>query len=222
MPGAGTTATALMIDAAQRLERGGADFFLICTNTMHRMADAGGRPPSRIPLLHIADPTAERIVAQGIRRVGLLGHGVHDGAGFLQGPAAEPVRARCARAGRGGPRDWCTGSSTTSWCRAVSKPASRAGLSRGDRRGWSRAGAEAVILGCTEIMLLVDAGGQRGSAVRHHRDPRRGGGRPRALRVDEELIAVVAAGHQAVLDLSLGPQLMHEEQAHDDEEQGKR
>ena len=65
-------AAAPMIDAAQRLERGGADFFLICTNTMHRMADQV-QAAVRIPLLHIADPTAERIRAQGIRTVGLLG-----------------------------------------------------------------------------------------------------------------------------------------------------
>src|SRR6185312_17116233 len=65
-------ATALMIDAARRLERRGADFFLICTNTMHRMADAV-QAGVAIPLLHIADPTASRIQAQGLRRVGLLG-----------------------------------------------------------------------------------------------------------------------------------------------------
>jgi amino-acid racemase len=65
-------ATALMIDAARRLERGGADFFLICSNTMHRMANEIAAAV-KIPLLHIADPTAERVRAQGIRRVGLLG-----------------------------------------------------------------------------------------------------------------------------------------------------
>jgi len=65
-------ATAEMIAAAQRLERGGADFVLICTNTMHRMADQVQGAIS-LPLLHIADPTAERIKAAGLRRVGLLG-----------------------------------------------------------------------------------------------------------------------------------------------------
>lgn len=45
-----------MVDAARRLEAGGADVRLICTNNMHRMAAAVG-----IPLLHIADPTAEHI-----------------------------------------------------------------------------------------------------------------------------------------------------------------
>ena len=65
-------ATKLMIDAARRLQNGGADFFLICSNTMHRMADAIAAAVD-IPLLHIADPTGERIAASGFKRVGLLG-----------------------------------------------------------------------------------------------------------------------------------------------------
>ncbi|MGZ5926561.1 MAG: aspartate/glutamate racemase family protein, partial [Rhizomicrobium sp.] len=55
-------ATELLVDAARRLERGGADFMLICTNTMHRMADAVAEAID-IPLLHIADPTAEKVKA---------------------------------------------------------------------------------------------------------------------------------------------------------------
>ncbi len=51
--------TKLMIEAAQNLEKGGADFILICTNTMHKMAADIERTTS-IPLVHIADPTAER------------------------------------------------------------------------------------------------------------------------------------------------------------------
>lgn len=65
-------ATARMIDAARRLERGGADFLIICTNTMHRMAE-DVQAAVNIPLLHIADATAELIVAQGLTRVALLG-----------------------------------------------------------------------------------------------------------------------------------------------------
>lgn len=61
-----------MKDAAVRLERGGADFVLMCTNTMHRMADAVAAAID-IPLLHIADPTAQKIKAAGIKTVGLLG-----------------------------------------------------------------------------------------------------------------------------------------------------
>ena len=65
-------ATELLVEAAQRLERGGADFMLICTNTMHRMA-GDVQAAVAIPLLHIADPTAERIKAAGFKRIGLLG-----------------------------------------------------------------------------------------------------------------------------------------------------
>ena len=66
-------ATELMIDAARRLERGGADFILIASNTMHRMAADVEAATTGIPLVHIADPTAERIKAAGVSRVGLLG-----------------------------------------------------------------------------------------------------------------------------------------------------
>lgn len=65
-------ATQEMIKAAQRLERGGADFVVICTNTMHRMAD-DVQDVINIPLLHIADPTAERMKKAGLSKVGLLG-----------------------------------------------------------------------------------------------------------------------------------------------------
>lgn len=65
-------ATNLMIDAARRVERGGADFVLICTNTMHKMAEEV-EASIGIPLLHIADVTAERIISSGLKKVGLLG-----------------------------------------------------------------------------------------------------------------------------------------------------
>jgi aspartate racemase len=67
-----TTLTHLMITAVHRLEAGGADFTVICTNTMHRMAEAI-EAATNIPLLHIADATAGAIKAQGITQVGLLG-----------------------------------------------------------------------------------------------------------------------------------------------------
>jgi aspartate racemase len=65
-------ATQIMIRAAQDVARGGADCVVICTNTMHKMAEAV-QAQIEIPLLHIADATAERIRAQGLQRVGLLG-----------------------------------------------------------------------------------------------------------------------------------------------------
>ena len=65
-------ATALMVAAARRLEVGGADFVVICTNTMHKMADAL-QAAIHIPILHIADPTAEAIRARGFKKIALLG-----------------------------------------------------------------------------------------------------------------------------------------------------
>ena len=62
----------ILASAAQSLEAGGADFFLICTNTMHRVADSVSAAVD-IPLLHIADAAGESLKADGIKRVGLLG-----------------------------------------------------------------------------------------------------------------------------------------------------
>lgn len=64
--------TQQMIDAVERLIKGGADFLVICTNTMHRMADEIYEATG-IPLLHIADATADAIKAKGLTTVGLLG-----------------------------------------------------------------------------------------------------------------------------------------------------
>jgi aspartate racemase len=61
-----------MIEAARRLQRGGADFLVICTNTMHKAAPQIEAAVG-LPLLHIADPTAARIKAAGYKRIGLLG-----------------------------------------------------------------------------------------------------------------------------------------------------
>jgi aspartate racemase len=61
-----------LIAVAQSVERAGADFVLLCTNTMHKLAD-DIQTNIAIPLLHIADATAQKIHAAGLRRVGLLG-----------------------------------------------------------------------------------------------------------------------------------------------------
>jgi len=61
-----------MVDAAKRVEQTGADFILICANTMHRMA-ASIESALSIPLLHIVDATAGEIRKQGLQKVGLLG-----------------------------------------------------------------------------------------------------------------------------------------------------
>ena len=72
MQGEWDKATKRMIEAAQRLERGNAACVVICTNTMHKMADAVQNAID-IPLIHIADATAQAIQAQNIHNIGLLG-----------------------------------------------------------------------------------------------------------------------------------------------------
>ncbi|HEY6257371.1 MAG TPA: aspartate/glutamate racemase family protein [Xanthobacteraceae bacterium] len=145
-------ATALMIDAARRLERGGADLFLICSNTMHRMADAVAAAVS-IPLLHIADPTAERIKARGLRRIGLLATAFTMEQDFYKGRLKDrfgldvlvPDAGDRALVHRIIYDELVQGR-----VELMSRDACREVIARLLARG-----AEAVILGCTELMLLV-------------------------------------------------------------------
>jgi aspartate racemase len=65
-------AAILLQTAAKSVEAGGADFLVICTNTMHKVADEIERSIS-IPILHIADATAGVLISHGIKKVGLLG-----------------------------------------------------------------------------------------------------------------------------------------------------
>ena len=62
----------ILVKCAQDLEHGGADFIVLCTNTMHKLADQIIANVN-IPFLHIADATAEKIATAGIKRIGLLG-----------------------------------------------------------------------------------------------------------------------------------------------------
>ncbi len=65
-------AQSILVQAAQSLVRAGADLVIICTNTMHKLAD-GVAASMTVPLLHIADPTAEAVLAAGMNTVALLG-----------------------------------------------------------------------------------------------------------------------------------------------------
>lgn len=64
--------TEMMIAASKRLENGGADLLVICTNTMHKMAEAIEQN-TKLPLLHIADTTAEEVKAKQLKKIALLG-----------------------------------------------------------------------------------------------------------------------------------------------------
>jgi aspartate racemase len=145
-------ATVLMIDAARRLENGGAEFFLICSNTMHRMANAIAAAV-KIPLLHIADPTGARIAAHSMRRVGLLGTAFTMEQDFYKSRLADrfgldvliPEAAHRALVHQIIYEELVQGKVLP-----ASRQAYRDAIARLIARG-----AQGIVLGCTEIMLLV-------------------------------------------------------------------
>ena len=147
-------ATRLMIDAAQRLERGGADFVMICSNTMHRMAD-DIQTAIGIPLIHIADPTAERIQSSGFSRVGLLGTAFTMEQDFYKGRLTDRYRLDVVvpdEADRAALHRIIYEELVRGKVEPESRQVYRDVMARLVERG-----AEAIILGCTEIMLLVGA-----------------------------------------------------------------
>jgi aspartate racemase len=144
--------TRRMIDAAVRLERGGADFVVLCTNTMHRMADDIAAA-IRIPLLHIADPTAEKINAAGFRKVGLLGTAFTMEQDFYKGRLEKVFGLDVLipdASDRRVVHDIIYKELVAGEVREESRMAYREIMARLVARG-----AQAIILGCTEIMLLV-------------------------------------------------------------------
>ncbi|MBS4689523.1 aspartate/glutamate racemase family protein [Aeromonas sobria] len=146
-------ATARLLAAeARKLQDGGADFLLIGTNTMHKVAPEI-EAAIDIPLLHIADATAAKLRADGITRVGLLGTRFTMEQDFYKGRLQErfglavlvPDEAGRERVHRIIYDELCLGeireSSRAEYLAIIEELAA--------------AGAEAVILGCTEIALLV-------------------------------------------------------------------
>jgi aspartate racemase len=150
-----TEATAAMVEAARRVERAGADFVMICSNTMHRMADEVARAVD-VPLLHIADATAAAIRARGLERVGLLGTRYTMEQDFYRGRLVDRHRLEVVVPDEPD-RTTVHDIIYDELCRGVVEATSRAAYRR-VMDGLVGAGAEAIILGCTEIGLLVGAG----------------------------------------------------------------
>lgn len=145
--------TAKILSAAARsVEAGGADFFLICTNTMHKVAEAVEKSVA-IPLVHIADATGELLVKDGIRRVGLLGTRFTMEQAFYKNRLSDkfgidvviPDEAEREVVHQVIYTELCLGqinnASRNQYLKIISSLHNQ--------------GAEAVILGCTEIALLV-------------------------------------------------------------------
>ena len=145
-------ATQAMVAAARSVQAGGADFLIICTNTMHKMAREVQHSIS-IPLLHIADATAEVVIERGLSRVGLLGTRFTMEEDFYRGRLEEkyhlevliPVSADREIVHRVIYDELVVGKI---------EPASKAEYQR-IIASLAEAGAEGIILGCTEIGLLV-------------------------------------------------------------------
>lgn len=144
--------TKIMIDAAKKVEKGGADFIVICTNTMHKMAPEMSANVS-IPILHIVDATAEKIKEKGIKKIGLLGTNFTMTQDFYKGKLEKDHHLEVI-----------TPNETD---RQIIHSVIYQELILGNIKEKSRQkyitiikklqnnGAEGVILGCTEIPLLI-------------------------------------------------------------------
>ena len=145
----------ILSKAAQCVESAGADFLLICTNTMHKVAPQIEKS-LRIPLLHIADATAEVLRHEGIKTVGLLGTAFTMEEDFYKGRLSEnyglnvlvPENEDRQVVHNIIYQELCLGKnysrSKKEYLRIIDS--------------LSKQGAEAVILGCTEIGMLVNQG----------------------------------------------------------------
>ena len=142
----------ILVKAAKALEAGGADLFLICSNTMHKVA-AEVQAAVKIPLLHIADATANELLTDGITKVGLLGTAFTMQQEFYKGRLVEefgievitPSADQQQRVHEVIYQELCLGQ--------IDKESKRYYLNVIE--DLFDQGAQAIILGCTEITLLV-------------------------------------------------------------------
>lgn len=141
----------ILADAGRRLAEAGADFLVLCTNTMHKVAPEIERAAG-IPLLHIADATAEAVRRAGVGTVGLLGTRFTMEQEFYRGRLEENgLRVLVPDAED---RETVHRVIYDELCRGEIRDASRSAFEAILRR-LVAAGAEGVVLGCTEIGLLV-------------------------------------------------------------------
>ena len=142
----------MMVAAAQNVERAGADFVLLCTNTMHKLAE-DIQAAIHIPFLHIADATARKIKGMGIRKVGLLGTRFTMEQDFYRLRLEEKHHLSVLIPGEQ-QREVVHRIIYQELCMGVIKEESRL------QYAWViqelvHSGAQGIILGCTEIELLV-------------------------------------------------------------------
>ena len=140
----------ILIEKAQSVERAGADFLLICTNTMHKLAPQI-QENIAIPILHIADATADVLISKNIKTVGLMGTIPTMEQDFYKGQLKEKYGLKVIIPNEAD--QTITHSVIEELCMGEILEASKAEYLRifDDLAGQ---GAEAVILGCTEIGML--------------------------------------------------------------------
>ncbi|MDJ0910845.1 MAG: aspartate/glutamate racemase family protein [Woeseiaceae bacterium] len=145
-------AAEILVDAAKRVEKAGADFLLICTNTMHKVADTVADAID-IPLLHLADATAERITEAGIETVGLLGTRFTMEHDFYKGRLEQHgINVLVPRVEE---RDLVHRVIYEELCLGITQGESRKAFIE-IIDDLAERGAGAVVQGCTEIGLLVN------------------------------------------------------------------
>ena len=143
----------ILVEAAKSIEAAGADFLLICTNTMHKIAPQI-EGALKIPLLHIADATAEHLLKKGVKTVGLLGTSFTMEQDFYKGRLKDKHGLNVLVPNQEDRKiihdviysELCLGltnaNSKSEYLRIIEE--------------LSNNGAETVILGCTEIGMLID------------------------------------------------------------------
>lgn len=151
-------AARLMTAAAQKVEKAGADFLIICTNTMHKVAREV-LAHIRIPLLHIADPTAQSVISHDIQTVGLLGTRFTMEEDFYKGKLVQDYGLTVVTP---------TDDEMNVIHRVIFQELCLGKIEADSRRRYLeivdsliRRGAQGVILGCTEIGLLIKNGDSR-------------------------------------------------------------
>ncbi|MCC3409010.1 MAG: aspartate/glutamate racemase family protein [Microcoleus sp. PH2017_10_PVI_O_A] len=148
-------AAGLMVAAAQSLERAGADFIVLCTNTMHKLADEI-EANIQVPFLHIADATAEKIQSSGIQKIGLLGTRFTMEQDFYRGRLVDKHGLEVLIP-NDDEREVVHRVIYQELCLGIINPESRKQYIE-IMNSLVESGAEGIILGCTEIELLIHTG----------------------------------------------------------------
>ena len=144
--------TKILIDTAQRLEAAGADIVLICTNTMHKFMPEIQRE-IHVPILHIADATAEKVLEKGLKKVGLLGTKMTMEEDFYKGRIGEKFGINVLVPDKD-ERDFIETVIIDELCVGKMNASSKKRFKQIIGKLVEN-GVEGIILGCTEIPLLI-------------------------------------------------------------------